>query len=437
MNNKSCLDFSSELLIERAEKVEEIIENFFVDDSGKIITSLNKENMRPFEAGFFNNKNHIIVPGYEDMDYSDFVSYENVGMVSGAFLAAMCWKHKATGNEGALKKARRTYHGLRALYELSQEVAPGFFCKCWGNRLTDELSSDQYIYTMTCLDLYSQIATETEKKEIAEMIGTMALFWLDRDYSYKYYGRPMQWQRCRFPGFMALAYHHTGERLFLEELKKLLSLDEVINAVPFGGDFKQNLINLKTRPLSKFEENLPKNLRVTSLNSEKTLSGFLSFEPVLRYNGINKKFYLEMTERLLDYGCRGVSPDGSGYLNVYVDLNDGHIQEVDKILNQDYSSTFLNWKFFSHIAPVRHGTMATCMFARAAVGIHKYLPGNNALSFAKRILNKVDINHFTWYEDPKDTLPAELKWMTMLYSGEAITHWLWTYWEARNVEKNV
>ena len=35
-----------------------------------------------------------------------------------------------------------------------------------------------------------------------------------------------------------------------------------------------------------------------------------------------------------------------------------------------------------------------------------------------------------YFEDPTGSLPGDLIWMTKLYNGDAITHWLWAYWEA-------
>jgi len=422
----------TDLLVQRADQIEKNIEEYFVDDSGKIRSAINFETMKPFEPGFFDDKNHLTVVGYEDMDYADFVVHENVGMVTGAFLAAMCWKYKATGDLTALEKARRSYNAIKKLYELSQAIAPGFYCKCWGDRVTDELSSDQYIYSMTGLDLYSEFANPAEKDEIAKMIGAMARFWKERDYVYKYYGRPLQWMRCRFTGFMALAYHHTGDKEFLDELNRLLALDEVRKDVPFCGDFHYLLNRIRNTPPADFEKNLPQNIRVTTLNSEQSESGFLSIEPVLRFKLDEPEFYLNMAARMLDYGKRGVAPDGSGYHRVYINLKTEEVKELDVVI-QEGNMDIKGWKFFNHIAPLRHGTMATCMFARAAVGIHRYLPDLGGLKVAMDILSKVTPDHMTWFEDPTGALPEDLKWMTAYCNGDAITHWLWAYWEAKAI----
>lgn len=228
-------------LADIAANVETCVDEKLMDGNGLLFSSLKKNTMSLWKPDDFTADDLLpIIPGYERMDFSDFMNYENTGMVQGAFLSAMCLKYKLTGETGALDKARRTFSGICKVYEMSQEIADGFYCKPWGGHVTDETSSDQYIYSMSGLDDYFELAAPAEKKHISAIIVAMARFWLDHRYSWKYYGLPLEWRRARFISFMALAVKHGGGSEFRNEWERLDEFQKNNPETPFRSTVPEN-----------------------------------------------------------------------------------------------------------------------------------------------------------------------------------------------------
>jgi hypothetical protein len=415
------------ILKQRAIDIELDIDTRLLDDNGILRGQLLYPDLVPYPLGYFGaDKSFLKVNGYENMDLSDFINYENSGMVQGAFLAAMSYKYRVTGDADALEKARRTFQGIRYIYEISQNISEGFFCKPWGGKLSDETSSDQYIYSMTGMDAFFDLADLDEQLQIAEMIEKMTRFWKKRDYSYKYYGSLLNWQKCRFTGFMALAYKYSGKIEFLNELRRLEILPEVKNQTPFNADIVSPM-------WSENWQDIIGRHHIFKVNAEAVSSSLLSFEPILA-NGLERdSFYHNMLGKIFDYGCSATAPDGLGYSFLLYDSQHEKLKPLEVTLP---NPTNENWHFSGFIAPFRRGGMATTMFARAAVRIHKYLPDIGADRMALNILNKIDRKHLTWYEDPMNCFPDDLKWMSQSYSGDAAAHWLWAYWERLFNKKN-
>ena len=208
----SCANGWAETLDETAERFERELDERFLDANGVLRCSSGASDVTIWESKG---------------------PYENVGIVNGTFLQAMCAKYAVTGDERDLAKARRTYQAISKVYELSQEMGEGYFCKPWGWQCRDETSSDQFVYAMLGMDAFYPFATDAERREIADRIPKMARWWIRRNYVYKYLGKPLNWQKCRFPTFSALAekYAKTGE--FAAELRRLLSDPAVTNDLPY------------------------------------------------------------------------------------------------------------------------------------------------------------------------------------------------------------
>lgn len=148
-----------------AQRLERLIDEKFVGPHGVLYSQLD-ENWRPFKSPLPVGEEVMIVPG-ATADEAGMRNYENSGMVQGEFLAAMCAKYRVTADPTALEKARRTYRGIRHVYEQSVALkGEGYYCKSWGGVAQPETSSDQYIYTLYGLDRYSSLASPAEQKEM-------------------------------------------------------------------------------------------------------------------------------------------------------------------------------------------------------------------------------------------------------------------------------
>jgi len=406
-------------LAENAASIEKLFDEVILDEHNVLYSLLKLSVMRPFKKDDFTERDvHLVVVGKESLPASDFLNYENSGMVQGVFLSAMCLKYRVTNDPNALAKARRTYQGLRKIYELSQSVAPGFFCKPWGFQTMDETSSDQYVYSMTGMDDYYELATPGEQQEIRQMIVAMANFWLEHHYDWKYYGRPLHWPEGRFISFMALAMKYGGDRRFKDELKRLMEFQARSDIPPFSS----------TRNVQEFKDDQGRDC--IDIHPETCLSTYLSLAPAL--NGDSTGFIMRILHDSFVSGKDGIAEDGTVYGRQILDPSTGKYHEIP-VEEAHYAP--VGWVPFAGVyGPIRKGGMQSTMFAHFALAFAQLEPECGGGDIAAKILEAVGTRHLTWYEDPHGILPECLKWSADVFSCDAAANWLWCYWRLQSLK---
>lgn len=423
------------ILEQRAHSFEKTVERSMVDPRGLLLSLIDIRSMKSFPAGHFDEGQSIHrYPGACYGDFSGYLDYENVGMVTGAYLCAQVWKYHATGLSSSLKTAGRCFAALRDLYEQCQTVERGYFCKNYGSRLSDQTSSDQYLYVMAALDAYAAVAGPEDSAVCSRMIGEMAQWWIRRDYHYPYFGRPLDWPRERFPVFAFLAYRHTGDRAFLNEFDRLCLHPQVREALPFSMRWDALLANAHARlPVYDFEKRTSK--RLVGYKVEGTGSGFLSLSAMLEYEAPHGSLWRSKAAALFDTGSRGIAEDGLGMECGLLDLETHQWQELRQVIHDGLDHP--TWRFLGFKGWIRSG-MTAAMAARAAVGMQPHLKEHDTLSLAADILHGIDHDRLRWRIDMDgQQLPPSLKWVNDVFSGDAITNWLWAYWEARARYKTI
>ena len=67
-----------------ADRIEKFFDEALLSEDGLLFSSLKKDSMSSWKPEDFNAADLLpIIPGYEKMDFSDFMNYENTGMVQG------------------------------------------------------------------------------------------------------------------------------------------------------------------------------------------------------------------------------------------------------------------------------------------------------------------------------------------------------------------
>ena len=399
--------------------IENLVELEMRDSDGIIRSMLKLNTLKPWQAGDLSESDlHATIPGYEKMPYEGVLNYENTGMVQGTYLSALVLKYRVTGDASVLEMARRTFRGIVRVYEMSQTVAPGFYCKPWGIRAqtTNETSSDQYIYILCGLDDYYPIASSEEQHSIRTMIIAMVRFWLDHHYDWKYFGEMLHWPEVRFIAFMAMAFKYGGGADFATEQERLMF----------------QLVNQPNTPfVSTISENLhkqPDGEVWIKPNPARCLSTYLSLESAMRKQ--NHPRFMEICRESIQFGKMGLAGDGTTYYKLIRNPKTGNFQEMDP---HEYSFHPVHKlsSIFGLDAPYRRGGMENTMFARFVLAFEEFDSDCGGSLLAQNILTQVGTKHLTWFEDPYGIFPDEIRWMTNVFSGDAAANWLWCYWKLR------
>ena len=418
-------------LLKRAAEFERNVEDHLVDSTGLLRSALDIRTMKPFPSEFFTDDLDIIrSKGADITDYAGLMEYENSGMVSGAYLCALLCKYQATRDPRALMQAYRTFYGIKALFDRCQAVEPGYLCKPYGGRITQETSSDQYIYILTGLDRFCKVAGKAERDQATAMIVALSRYWLDRNYTRNYFGQPLHWPLNRFTGFAWLNYVYTGDAIMRRELDRLAALPEVADRLPFAElSLAQLQEEYETRE-KLFVEKKHNRMLVGSC-AEPAQSGALSIDACLEYNAPHRALWLRQLNDLYERGRISIRKDGLNLIKGFFNPATGGLDPVippGDVNGEPHPSVF--YRFMTFAGNILSGMHAP-MFARAAVNANDYFPDHAKVTLARRILERADHATLCAYMDPDGHLPASMQWHLHVYSGDAVAHWLWAFWQGR------
>ncbi len=284
--------------MEKMQEFEAYLEAHFLDENGVVYSQIDGEKERPLTKEFF--RRHPDAERFwhgVKISPAGFWMYENCGMTTGSRLAGLCSRMRTPGGDSPQVRelAHRAFHGIRHIYEVGQEFDRGFFPKIWGNRLSRQTSTDQYLYAIYAMHDYSPFADAEELAMIREMIPAMVDFWYRRKYVFDYYYvKDMVWPPLRFPSFLMMAHLYTGKNEYREEALRILK--ENLHKIPENSrrkhgrlyaeadavtmDVMNQEILLKTAPVPEaYHETLRRGMKIMWDEAKQTLTedGFTRF----------------------------------------------------------------------------------------------------------------------------------------------------------------
>ncbi len=401
-------------LYRKAISIQKYLEEHFVDSYGCVYTFLDRETGRVPTDEFFAD----VGPNESIMDFTvpgfsrrDVAMYENCGMCTGAYLQALIHQYRVEKEDINLQMARRCFQALTHIYTLGKELETGFFPKIYGGRFSEETSSDQCLYAIFAMDNFYPFASEQEKKEIDVMIPEIADFWRKRAYRYNYWDqRNMQWPLHRFPVFMLLAYNHSNDTKFKKEYERLLDGWRKNYPSQF------NLLGLKKQGKiqpNEYEQRF--NAWIVSSMPDYMTMRMIELEYMLNHDQGND-LAPRWKQSILDIWAQAkltLSPEGKAYSMILVDRQTGKIHRPEPC---ELRTSTMGW---------------SSMIARGTVQALKFYPENLEMyESALKVLNALELEDLTYF-DEKDRLPAKESFKTRFLSGDAITNWLWAYWQLR------
>jgi len=413
----------NESLKNKAYRIETWLEDHFLDENGVVYTALDKQTCRPPEETLFHDAGPIADPNEPNNDFSvegcsrsDVARYENCGMTTGAYLQALLFRFRVEKDPRVLERARRCFNALKHIFNMGKQLEEGFFPKIYGGRFSRQTSTDQVLYAVMAMDHFHIFASPEEKNKIDRMIAQMIGFWVKRNYKYTYfYRKDMQWPLLRFPPLLLLAYKHSGDKMFMDEYKRLLS--EGYTREP-----EIKLLSMKKNEEYEPTEYEKKNNAWLLVYINDYFTMHVMDTGYLLDNDPENLFYPDWKESMISMwedAKLTLAPNGKDYCAVYVDMLTGKVRRT-----AGRNEPEPEWMHGSE-------TGWSTMIVRAAVTVAKYYPDNSEIKNAvTNVLSSLDIKDLTYY-DESERLPLKFGFKTRFLSGDSISNWLWAYWQAK------
>ncbi|MCC6423302.1 MAG: hypothetical protein IT447_07460 [Phycisphaerales bacterium] len=413
-------------LLERAREIEDWVEDRFIDSNGIFYTYLDTKTGGPLtDASFAVGQTPMHLPGTEDYTPAEWHNYENCGMTTAAYTQALLYRHAVERDSTALKRARRCFEAMKYNYELGKQLEEGFLPKLYGNRFSEQTSTDQVLYVMLALDHFHKFATENEKREIDRMIVNLIGFWVKRGYRYKYFWhQDMLWPLGRFPSLLLMGCKHGGDAIFKTEYDRLLAMG--VNEGPIelrlepklAGDYTPSPYELKHQAwlIGELEGSVSMDM--------------MELDYLLRNDPHNRwaPNWKASMKKVWDEGKLALAPDGTMYVHVLVDMKTHKPRRPEPEFFRK-SEGPQDWIGFCYASGGRSAD--STFHARSAVQAEKHLHDPQMRDAARHIIQSIDRKGLRSYYDP-ERYPPELKHRTELYSGDATANWLWAYWQGRH-----
>ncbi|MBI3920582.1 MAG: hypothetical protein HY318_04105 [Armatimonadetes bacterium] len=406
---------------DRAEEFADILTNVAGDENKVIRTMIHFGERRPLKDSDLADWIPCL-PSVETK--AGFYCYEDAGMTTGAFLASQSLRFRVTGDPGAKQNADNAFQGIRWIYDLGKPKTEGYYPKPYDKKISDQISRDQYIYTMNGLVEYYSIADEKAQSQIRRMLAKMAEYWISIDYTQSYFGLPpsshlADFMGSLFLGIMHIPYGPTGDMKFLKEYERLFHEENLGKRMPEtlrtkflseelydGATYyrqNENPIMMKCLAIDRLWDTDPghRDLWAASLKQ------FWDDEMIMTLD----------RDDALNYEIMGLDVK----TNMPFLTKPGVIPEIENPLK----ISSLNWGGLRKTAGSSQSAYS-CTVTGSRLG------NQEAADTARLILGRMDYGKFRGYTVPDDShLPPGHAWMTNVLYCFYLSSWLLAYWLGR------
>lgn len=359
------------------------------------------------------------------VDLIEFLTYEDTGIALGSYLTAQCLRYRVTADPDARAAADRAYRGVRCTYQLGRATREGHYPKPYGGRNSDQVSRDQYLFTLVGLDLYHDFVEPHEQRTIQHMIGHMAAYWIDCNYTTRYYDLPPashldDFMASLFLGVMAIAHARTGDARFGREYDRLLHDEQLDQRI--GLTLREQYRRGRTYDggmLFRQHENptMMKTLALDVMWRTDPARRALCREALQRYRDDDLFATFDPKTRL-NYFCTGYDPASDTI----------HTTEPGEIAGM---SNPLNLKGLTFGG--RRLTAGSAKTAACALLIADRLGDTHLAAVAHDILAAMPLEAFRLMTAPgPEHIPPTHAWETRALNCAALCQWQWAYWLARD-----
>jgi hypothetical protein len=336
-------------------------------------------------------------------------AWENTPTDTAYYLYAMSYQYRTTGDPQTLAICRRTFAALKYIHQLGVENGqPGYLCKPYGGKYSNQTSLDQVQCVAWGLDAYRGIAPPDDLAEMNRMTKDFADFLMQHDYHPPkgYFGRSAEELRIRTDyaqknwtraiivlPMLHLAWYGSGDEKYVTEIERWYKE---------CGEEKPPSLN-KTQLSGRGFGDRPRNIYLTSQ--------LMEMAPLRE-----KQWRARMQTSFLQ-NRHGLLKDGTWPTSwVY------HVE-----------SKRLEPKDLPEVGGGPGRTGRSTIFAMACVSAHRWLLNEDLKQDARKILDGQDEATFRFIMplDDEHPLPPEWKIESELLDADSLTGWLCAYWEGR------
>jgi hypothetical protein len=214
---------------EKAARIQALYEKAAFSPSGLMYSMqrLVDGEVRPFEPGDF--KDSTFIKKLKIEGAWEYLHGENCITHSGIYLAAQAYRIQVEDTPEARAEAAKAFRSIEIVYEMGVKAGkPGWMCKPYGFRPSDQTSPDQYLDACWGLYVYHAVAPAEHRRKIVEMVATFADYWRSVNYTLDYFGH--RWDFGSGGGYAnaklvlinALAQHFTGKEVYRDEVQRFM-----------------------------------------------------------------------------------------------------------------------------------------------------------------------------------------------------------------------
>lgn len=404
------------LLQKRAEEFSALIEDRAMDDVYIVRMMLDYETRE-----IVTEKNNIPKILGSDIPGHIFMPYEDAGMTTGAYLAAQSLNYQTTCSADALRRAKKAFSAVCYIYELGQNGrCEGFFPKPYGAQFSEHCSRDQYLFVMSGLVEYYQIADENERLQIKNMLEKMAQFWRDINYSPGFFSMKKTPQLYDYiaPVFLGIAgmpCRLSDNETCRKEVARLLDEEHLReNAL---GTLRERFRQGELYDGAQYYRQNENPLMMKSLAMHHLWEISEEYHDFCR-EVLQKSFYDDLFVELADDGLNYYIMKYKRETDSFSMTSAGKIDEIQNPVNLP----FLSWG-----GERRRAGSTQSIFA--AIIIAARLGRKDIAEKAKNVLEKLTIDKFRGFTYPvQEDIPPGSEYASSVLSCNYMSFWLWDYY---------
>ena len=415
-NNTGIIFENAGGFMDRYAEFVQFLEKHFIAPENVIYSQIDKQTFLPVTEELFKDcpsreenpeligHAYACVPGFTR---SEFFSYEDTGMSTGATITAAAMEYKRTKNPAALDRVKRLFSGIKNICARGAELEEGFITKFYGGKLTMQTSTDQCLYLMWGMDACYDLLSADDRAFIEKQIPAIVDFWVRHNYTWSYFEhKDMVWPPLRFPPMLLMAWHYSGEARFKKEADRIMAeniafVPEFDHLTAFPGRIFSDY-ELKNNVRSLF------NIAACVIMDVMNLSLMLRYEPDHEFAPIWKKGIAA----IWDQGRRVIKEDG--------------FASSDAFYQPDTGKTVLPYDDYPQPWAAKT-SWSTMIVSGGLLGLsHMPEKREEVLKYADLVLGKLAPEDMI-YKEELHNFPQAWCYQDKTLSGDAISSYLWSY----------